>query len=579
MTAHLANRGTNPAVRLCGELPPHLASLAATDAKYARGEWAAALDDYLRLQASLVGDEAAVSAAPVECRIAWCHYYLGQFDAAVSVVRRATGHSPGDWHLSYLIARLARAHRKPDLALALLARLVQHYPNEALIRRDLAYAVYTGFSDIPGGRALWRPLLERPEYAASVGRYQLYSNFYQPDPADSDNRQNIRDYVARFIQPASRIATPAPPAARKKSSRRPRIGLISVFFHRSPVYALTIGALRAWCAGVDLVFIDRGKLSEDTATHDYRAIAAEWHPLRGLSAEVLEKRLRALKLDALIDMSGWSDTIGLRALVHKPAPRLFKWVGGQAASTGLAAFDGFIGDQFQSPHHLQSLYAEPLINLPGGYATYSAPAYLPAAQATARTARNGSPVVGVISNPIKLSTGFLAQLQAAASALDAGAPPVELRFIGNRYRHRIVQERIRAQLQPGADGPLHIEFLSPPGHENYLRAVAELDWVVDTWPYTGGLTILEALAIGVPCRTRAGRLFCQRHGYSHARYAGLTDAEIDLDRLGPFGRATSAIRAARQSAGTSLLPADSPRRDHARLARALDALVAGHIPS
>lgn len=555
----------SPAVRLCGDLSVHPAHSVA-DKRFARGQWNEALADYRQLLH--VPGSAASECSGVRCRIGWCLYYLGRFHEAIEMIR---GSGADDWHHSYLVARLARALRKPDMALALLARLAQRFPDQGLIRRDLAYAVYSELADVAGGRSLWRPLLGTSQFGASAGRHQVFSNYYEPDPRDPDNRAAMADYIVRYIQPPEGLVCASP---NPSSRRRRRVGLISVFFHGSPVYPLTIGALRSWATGVDLIFIDRGKTAEDVATGAFRSLAVEWHTLRGLAPEVLEKRLRALKLDALIDMSGWSDIAALRALARKPAPRLYKWVGGQADSTGIAAFDGFIGDPCQSPTELSALYAEPLINLPGGYATYSAPDYLPAAQAPRPASAGSAPLVGIISNPIKLSTGFLGQLRDAA-AREPAPCPARLRFIGNRYRHPLVQDRLRKQIDPRGDTPLSIEFLAPQGHENYLKAVAELDWVVDTWPYTGGLTILEALAVGVPCRTRAGRLFCQRHGYGHARYAGLADAEIDLDRLGPFTHSA----AARRKNGVTLLAADSPRRDHIRLASALDAVISGHLPS
>lgn len=564
------------AARMCDAVPGTSSACAQADTWFAQGEWAAALASYRQITQESPHD------AALWCRIGWCHYYLGQLPEALRAAHRATKFEPDNWRPSYLMARVARAMRKTDTALTLLGKLAQKYPGEPMIRRDLAYGVYTELADIPVARKLWRPLLNHPGFAASVGRYQLYSQFYEPSPGDPDNRRTIHDYVARFILPRDsrklhdhvkpdQAATNdrVSPTQGKALIRRPRVGLISVFFQRSPVYSLTIGALRQWSGNVDLIFIDRGKLAEDVATREYRAIAAEWHSARGLSADLLFKRLRALKLDALIDMSGWSDTAGLRALARKPVPKLFKWVGGQAASTGIAAFDGYIGDEYQSPPELQPLYAEPLINLPGGYATYTAPDYLPPGQAS----RSNNPVVGIISNPIKLSTGFLDQLRTAAGTLETQAPPLCLRFIGARYRHPLVQERIRRHIQPEHAAALQFEFIAPHGHENYLREVAQLDWVIDSWPYTGGLTILEALAMGVPCRTRAGRLFCERHGYSHARYAGFSAAEIDLDQLGPF---TPPVK---PKSGASLLPADSPRLDNVRLAKALDAIVAGHRPT
>jgi hypothetical protein len=70
------------------------------------------------------------------------------------------------------------------------------------------------------------------------------------------------------------------------------------------------------------------------------------------------------------------------------------------------------------------------------------------------------------------------------------------------------------------------------------------------------LTTLESLYLGVPCRTRSGRLFSQRHSLAHCRYAGQPDSELLIEGFVPVRRE----RVAR------LLGDDSPRLDHAALA-------------
>jgi hypothetical protein len=99
------------------------------------------------------------------------------------------------------------------------------------------------------------------------------------------------------------------------------------------------------------------------------------------------------------------DPVALKALSIKPASKMFKWVGGQSVTTGLDSFDGWIGDAWQSPEHLQYLYSEPLVNIPTGYAHYTPPSYLPAIPSTKRD----EPVI--FSNPAKLSRAFLKHLQ------------------------------------------------------------------------------------------------------------------------------------------------------------------------
>jgi predicted O-linked N-acetylglucosamine transferase (SPINDLY family) len=66
-----------------------------------------------------------------------------------------------------------------------------------------------------------------------------------------------------------------------------------------------------------------------------------------------------------------------------------------------------------------------------------------------------------------------------------------------------------------------LEGPSPRGA--YLNAYSRIDIVLDTFPYPGGTTSLEALWMGVPILTRKGNRFLSRLGESIACNAGQLD--------------------------------------------------------
>jgi len=170
---------------------------------------------------------------------------------------------------------------------------------------------------------------------------------------------------------------------------------------------------------------------------------------------------------------------------------MFKWVGGQSVTTGLDCFDGWIGDQWQSPESLQGLYSEPLINIPGGYCTYTPPDYLPSPAAS----KSKTPCV--FANPAKVSRAFLKEVKKISGTKV---------FIHNQYRYPQVQERIRAVL--GNDA----QFVIPASHQEALQAVNSHATMIDTFPYSSGLTAREAIAMGTKVKVlHVGELFCERH--------------------------------------------------------------------
>jgi len=475
-----------------------------------------------------------------------------------------------------LVKSLKRAGALP-VALRIAVQSVKDAPQCAPMRVLLSDLVCRIHGDWELAALLRRPLQDAPTWCRdadffSVNR-QIFCGARTPESLASDLRAFAKRHLASFSSTKRVEGSGAEESTRRTPSTRQRIGLISPLFRAGPIYFLCIGALRYLAKEYDLIYFSRDQRS-DWATEAFHSIAHEWHAVEGLSSDALATHIRRSALDALIDMSGWMDITVLRALGAKPAPLLLKWVGGQSASTGLNVFDAFISDEHQSPTALAHLYSEPLANMPGGYVTYTPPATLPEPQAP--LGDDGAPVaVGVVSHPMKVSPAFVAYLaQEIRQYAQAQDQPVELQFIGWRYGEAPLQRRLLKALGLGEDqqnGAVRVSFVKTHGHTAQMKAMAALDWVVDTFPYTGGLTALESLALGVPIRTHAGSHCSARHAYSHARFAGLEPQQIDLQALGAFQPG------ALQKTGATLLPEHCPRKDHVRLARDMAKLL--HQPA
>lgn len=474
-----------------------------------------------------------------------------------------------------LLARALHRHAQGVTATRILAQWVSDYPHNVPLKLQLAHQVIRLGGDWRLVRRIAASLKGWPSAERDVHWLRLRNVLYEGGLSADHLAEEIRHFSERYLQPASSngYELPADSGTTLVSIQRQRIGLISPLFVAGPVYFLCIGALRELAHAFDLILYSRDP-HQDWATDCFRSIAAEWHDVVELDDVQLAQTLRSAQLYAVIDLGGWMDQSVLRALARRPVSRQFKWVGGQGTTTGTHAFDGFITDEHQSPAHLAHLYTEPLHYMPGGYVTYTHPDYMP--ELRGMVSRSRSPVVGVMSHPVKVSVPFLAYLRQEIERHQAQKGlPVTLRFIGARYGQDALKRRITKAIGFDAQNDLagvELQFVATRGHREQLRAIVELDWIIDTFPFTSGLTALEALALGVPLRIHAGAHCSARHAYSHSRYAGLTDEQIELQRLGAF--APGPLR----NQGVSLLPPDSPRRDHVRLANSLVQLLHSSTP-
>lgn len=520
--------------------------------------WADALAVYQAM------DPSWLDTADIKLQIANCLFKLGRYADALQFALQSAKLSPDTWQAHHLSALSLRMTGRLPEALKLLSMLFRRHPDIAEIRYDYGDFVCKALGDWSTAHKIWAPLQYKAKYKPAMNWFAIKEQIYDGTTSNKKLTDEIITFSRNHLHLPER-GTPRQPCSPQR--KRLKVGLISTFFRATPVYYLCFAALKNISTEFDLIFYSRETI-DDWATDEFKSIAYNWQSVKHLSAEQLSLHLHCEKLDVIIDMCGWLDKNVLKALSTKPARRMYKWVGGQSSTTGMNCFDGFITDLHQSPPQLQPYYTEPLLFIDSGYATYNAPVYLPPPQ---QPLNSGRWQAGVISHPMKVSMPFLTYLRQQMVDLEEKADfLVNLKFIGWRYGQPVLQKHILRIFQPVFDKAskwLSIEFVTTKNHKDFLDKVSKLDWVIDTFPYTSGVTALESLALGVPCRTKVGTLFSQRHAYSHCRYANLAQDTFDLDSLGPFRPPLQ------PKSGLTLLPDDCARMNHAGLASSLAGIL------
>ena len=426
-----------------------------------------------------------------------CHFAAGNTALAIVACQKAIQINPRLWQSIMILAKSYQALGQIGQAQGCFQGVLKLDGSNAQARLGLANITLNEYGDPQGAIELVKPLQSDAEYAMDAQLTSLMAQLYdRPQWNAFASAKKLSDEIRAFSSEHLRLLDLqlAPLSDRSKAyakpSYRPRVGLLSPQFGVSPVYFLTIAGWRKIAPACDIVIFNRGH-QNDFATQEFKSLASEWIDVAHWSAPDLARRIHEADLDVLYDLGGWMDPIALQALSVKPARKQFKWVGGQSATTGLESFDGWIGDEWQSPASMQTLYSEPLIQIPGGYANYTPPPYLP------KPNPKKSKTPCIFSNPAKVSSPFLQEL---------ATMPGKKIFIHRQYRYPQVQERIAAAL----DGK--VEFVIPTTHEEALQAVNRHAVMIDTFPYSSGLTAREALSMGTQIQVlHAGNLFCERH--------------------------------------------------------------------
>ena len=451
-----------------------------------RGEWLKALSTYLDISKELKNSPS------IKHNVGLCCFALGKYQLAIQECNDAL---KGDPYLLRAMLVIAKAYRKLGNAYEAennFKRVLLFDSVNADALLGLADLELNEFGNPIMAKQLILPIKDDPQHLGDVHLTDLMASVYDRDESAISLTGRIFDFSSTYLQmDLNNFSDVEKNKQKKRKTHKIRVGIISPSFCVSPVYFLTINYFSILKEKCDIIVFNRGTRN-DWATEEYKKIALSWYDLSVADAETIAKTISSEQIDVLFDLGGWMDPVGLKALSVKPALKQYKWVGGQSITTGLNCFDGWIGDEWQSPMEFQHLYSEPLFNWQVDYADYKVPKYLP------KPSKNKLNGFAVFANPAKLSRSFLKYLSGVNG---------QICFIHRQYAYQKVQDRITNIL-----GDRKVSFVFPESHVDALNAVNRFAYVIDTFPYSSGLTAREVVAMDIKlCVLRVGELFCERH--------------------------------------------------------------------
>lgn len=254
----------------------------------------------------------------------------------------------------------------------------------------------------------------------------------------------------------------------------------------------------------------------DATTTRLGSLFSMWHPLYGLSNARAAQVIHDDDIDILFDLSGHTAHNRLPVFAYKPAPLQIAWLG-YFATTGLAEMDYVLADAVGVPQEHSGHFVEKVLTLPKTRLVFVPPQEAP--DVTPLPALStGHVTFGCFQNFTKVHDEVL-RLWAQVVAQ---VPNASLRLQCRQFADPASCAAARLRLE--AFGLASNASLCPPASRSeYLRAHAEVDMILDSFPYPGGTTTCEALWMGVPTLTLCGDRLLSRQGASLLTAAGLSD--------------------------------------------------------
>lgn len=325
-----------------------------------------------------------------------------------------------------------------------------------------------------------------------------------PDPAE------VRAAHRRWARRHGRVALRPP----RHAGQGPlRVGYVSADLRRHPVGYFFLPLIEAHDPAAVTAICYAASGGEDEITRQIRAAAALWRPIAQDDDRTLAERVRADRIDILVDLSGHTVGNRLPFFTERAAPVQATWLG-YYDTTGLEAFDAALVDPGEVPDGAERWFSEPVIRLPAGRLVYRPPADAPdvALRADARPLR-----LGCFNNPAKIGEEAVRLWARVLAAV----PDARLTLKASVYSDERVCRRYRAMFEAAGADSARIDFSGWSPHRAMLAELSDLDIILDPLPFSGCLTSLEALWMGVPVVACEGARPVERQTAALLRRLGL----------------------------------------------------------
>lgn len=303
--------------------------------------------------------------------------------------------------------------------------------------------------------------------------------------------------------------------------RRLRIGYVSPDFRAHAVGRNILPLFREHDHQVVEVFCYSDATKPDYLTAQFRKYADGWRDIAGWSHERLADEVRSDRIDILVDLTLHMANNRLPAFARKPAPVQVTFAG-YPGGTGLRTMDYRLTDPYLDPPGATDAdYVERSIRLPHSFWCYDVASmsmglgYEPPVNPLPALER-GHITFGCLSNFCKINEPVLLLWARVLKAV-AGSRLLVLAAEGSQ------RQRLLGLLCRQGIAPERIEFVAGRPWLQYLEYYHRIDIGLDTLPYNGHTTSLEACRMGVPVVTRTGHTVVGRAGLSLFSNLGLTE--------------------------------------------------------
>lgn len=369
----------------------------------------------------------------------------------------------------------------------------EKYRNDTapLIHLAATYKQLHRFDD--GLACLRRACQLSPAFSPAWHNYLAYLS-YHPKSTPEDIYKTHVEWGQRAVVPLVREWTNS-----LEPERPLRIGYVSPDLYEHPVSRFVEPILKHHRRPEFTLYVYAAVSRPDSVTKRLQALVDYWRDVAKLSPAQIADVIRHDRIDILVDLTGHYAENCLAVFAQQPAPVQVTWLG-YPHTTGLGTIHYRLTDKVLNPPNEPPYAVERLVYIEGGFSCFQPPNPAPDVSPPP-CLKNGYITFGSHHDLKKLND----EVYRTWSEILRRLPGARLLFFRSSHMPPI-QDYLRHKFAAYGIDPERIIVRQPPfGDLVYLPCFAEVDIILDTFPFGGHTMTCEALWMGVPLVTLYGR--------------------------------------------------------------------------
>jgi predicted O-linked N-acetylglucosamine transferase (SPINDLY family) len=431
---------------------------------------------------------------------------LGRFEEATTAFKRAIELNPKSIQAHSNLGAAFFHRQMLDEAMESLNRALALGDNFAQVHLNIGEVLKS--EGLPQAAcASFKKAMALAPADSTLGSNYLFALQYCPDVNAGQILTELKRWNDAHARPLARLR---PAHSNDRSpDRRLRIGYVSAEF-RDHIVGLNVWPLLQYRdrAAFEVFCYYNGQRT-DAKTALFKSSADGWREIASMTDDQAAEKIREDRIDILLDLAAHAGSNRSMLVARKPA-RVQAMVIVYPGSTGMEAIDYCLTDPYiDPPGKTGQFYTEEPICLPHSFWCYDSVtmACVPDEVVAPPAVANGHVTFGCLNNFCKINERVLelwarVLVQVPDSRLIFGAPAGSTR------------RRIIAMFHDRGIDQSRIEFVDRQARSEYFRIYHRIDIVLDTFPYNGHTTSLDAFWMGVPVVTLIGQTAVGRAGWS-----------------------------------------------------------------